>query len=243
MGLICVEGIDGSGKSSLIEKLAYELGNRGFSNDVIHFPNQESPYGRMIYGHLNGLRTIPSDIFQGLYTLDMYYNHDRIKEMLEDNDVVILDRWYYSTLAYSKYYGTQEVVEKVICQLAEPDLTFLLDTPVIVSAKRFAGKEQDKHESDLRLLNEVREEYLKLAKKHLFVVVDCGVCASALADVVADKCKQVAKAKLAADCRNCGNHNRIIGGMMMWCRFEKEKHKLCMKSGFCFWEPISEVTE
>jgi len=43
-------------------------------------------------------------------------------------------------------------------------------------------------------------------------------------------------------CRSCSNKdNDILGNI--WCSFDREKQKFCIKSDYCFWEPIPEVTE
>lgn len=102
----------------------------------------------------------------------MYDKQQHIKHSTKYYDVIILDRWYYSTLAYSKFYKTQEVIENISYSLLMPDITFLLDTPLNVLSKRFEGKDKDKHESNIELLKIVKDEYLNLANVHNFVVLD-----------------------------------------------------------------------
>ena len=169
--LICIEGIDGSGKSTVIESFRRLLDKDNITNAVIHFPNEESYYGKIIYDHLEGRRTIPSDIFQGLYTLDMYSNQELIKEMLSSYDVVILDRWFYSTLAYGKYYGTHDITSLTINGLLKPDLTFLIAGSAGTSIRRFDSKEKDRHEANGNLLYVVAQAYRDLAKEYGMSVI------------------------------------------------------------------------
>ena len=185
--IICVEGIDGSGKSSVIEKITNELDKRDLTTKVIHFPNEEAYFGKIIYDHLNGKREIPSDIFQALYIMDMYDKQQNIKQSTKYYDVVILDRWYFSTLAYSKYYRTQEIIENISYSLLMPDITFLLDTPLNALLKRLKGKNKDKYEANIELLKAAKDEYLNLANVHKFVVVDSTLAITSIAKEIVNQ--------------------------------------------------------
>jgi dTMP kinase len=169
--LVCFEGIDGAGKSSLIKLFRDYLYNQNIYNKYLHFPNDQSYYGKIIYDKLNGRREIPDDIFQSLYVLDFYYNQDIINYMLKTTDIVILDRYYYSTLAYSNYYGNIFAIAGIIGQLIEPQITFYLKIPAEIAISRLQNiDKKDKHESNIELLNKTLEGYDLFDKN--FIVLD-----------------------------------------------------------------------
>jgi len=147
------------------------LYNQGFYNKYLHFPNNQSYYGKIIYDKLNGKREIPDDIFQGLYVLDFYYNQNVINHLLKLSDVLILDRYYYSTLAYSNYYGNIFAISGIIDQLIKPQITFYLRIPAEIAIKRLQNiNKKDKHESNVELLNKTLEGYDLFSKN--FIVLD-----------------------------------------------------------------------
>jgi thymidylate kinase len=149
-----------------LNKEKYRCGN-------LHFPNKISYYGQIIYDKLNGKREIPDDIFQGLYVLDFYDYQGFINHLLKIKDVVILDRYFYSTLAYSNYYNTFFEIEKVIGQLKEPDLVFYLKIPAEIAIKRLEGiNKKDEHESNVELLTKTLEGYDKISKAYNFIILD-----------------------------------------------------------------------
>jgi len=171
--LICFEGIDGAGKSRLIKEFKEYLNNKNIKCSKLHFPNEISPYGKIIYDKLYGKRKISNDIFQGLYVLDFYYSQKLINYLLEINDIVILDRYFYSTLAYSNYYETVYDIEDTINQLKQPDLIFYLKVSVEVAINRLQKiNKKDQHESNIELLQKTLEGYDNISKAYNFIVLD-----------------------------------------------------------------------
>ena len=237
--LICIEGIDGSGKSTVIESFRRLLDKDNTSNAVIHFPNEQSYYGKIIYDHLNGKREIPSDIFQGLYTLDMYSNQELIKEMLSSYDVVILDRWFYSTLAYAKYYSTQEIVESVINGLLKPDLAFLIDGSAGTAINRLDGKDKDKHEVNSNLLYIVAQAYRDMADEYGMVIIAGDLKVNQTVNRIytrytdlKEKDKHIIAPTLELGCRTC-DHGQNGG-----CYYSSGIELACKRNGYSRWKQI-----
>ena len=174
--LICFEGIDGAGKSSLIDNFTHYLMKREIYCAKMHFPNKNSYYGKIIYDKLNGKREIPNDIFQGLYVLDFYNGQDWINFYSDDaewKNVLILDRYFYSTLAYSNYYGTTDIIKDTIDQLKRPDLIFYLRIPPEVAIDRLQKiNKKDEHESNIELLKETLDGYDNISELYEFNVLD-----------------------------------------------------------------------
>ena len=56
---------------------------------------------------------------------------------MKDRDFIILDRYYYSSIAYQGALGLdEEWIEKINSYFPKPDLTILLDLPVEIALYR-----------------------------------------------------------------------------------------------------------
>ncbi|MDV3148704.1 MAG: dTMP kinase [Pigeon pea little leaf phytoplasma] len=157
MKLIVFEGLDGSGKTTLINALQQKLNH----NNIKHH----------IYQGL-GSSTIGSIIrhlflnFHQVHFFTRFYlsianmaqiQTELIQPLLAKNELVILDRWLGSTYAYQLYpfltKGTKHHFLKTIFDISQeellikPDLTIFLDLEPHLSKER---KQQQKgHQNDL----------------------------------------------------------------------------------------------
>jgi dTMP kinase len=127
--LIVFEGIDGSGKSTQAEILLKRLREKGV--DAVYF--REPSKGK--WGRRIKKKALYPDSLTAEQELDLFLKDRRenvaknLKPALKKKRVVILDRYYYSTIAYQ---GAKGIDEKLIRRLneefaVEPDLVFILD--------------------------------------------------------------------------------------------------------------------
>ena len=89
--------------------------------------------------------------------------------------VVIINRYTPSNLAYGIAHGlSANWLERLEMDLPKPDLVLILNVSPRVSFER---KRQllDVHEENLPYLREVRDAYLRLARKHGWKIID-GEC-------------------------------------------------------------------
>jgi dTMP kinase len=149
--LIVIEGLDGSGKRTLTEALAGQWRSAGRTVATMAFPRygvdvhadlvQDALYGRL--GDLADSVYGPAVLF----ALDRRAAAAQIRELLEDNDLVLLDRYVTSNAAYgSARLGGPEldtgfadwVLELEIERFGVPlpDRQILLATPLEVAAER-----------------------------------------------------------------------------------------------------------
>lgn len=101
---ICIEGVDGCGKTTFTNYLEKFLTTIGIKVKRYDFPSPNNGVGRFIIdakksGSGTNLSTLPSDLVTSLFTLD------RINEVQnnphgDDCDVVLLCRSYYSNFIY-----------------------------------------------------------------------------------------------------------------------------------------------
>src|ERR1700680_1061074 len=101
--LIALEGIDGSGKRTQLDLLAYELDARGLATLRISFPRYESSFGKLVARYLNGevgsLETVDPHLSALLYAGDRLEAKEEIESALSAGKIVLADRYIGSNLA------------------------------------------------------------------------------------------------------------------------------------------------
>ena len=153
--LIVFEGIDGSGKTTQAELLMKNLKKRGV--DSIYF--QEPSKGK--WGHLIKRKALIADSLSpreelALFQKDREDNVERnLKPALQQKKVVILDRYYFSTMAYQGARGINpERIRKDNEKFAvKPDMVFILDVQASKGLKRI----EDRKKKDMLF---EKEDYL-----------------------------------------------------------------------------------
>lgn len=188
--LIAIEGIDGAGKGTQAGRLVSALREMGLRVDTLQFPRYSSTtFGSAIGDFLNGkfgsLNEVHPQLAAVLYAGDRFESRELLMRLIEDNDVVVLDRFVGSNLAHqsAKLDGEArtalvEWIEKIeygVFQLPRPTLTILIDMSSQMSrelvsrkaARDYTEQEADLQESDLPYLERVRRCYLALAHSRL----------------------------------------------------------------------------
>ncbi|WP_297887198.1 dTMP kinase [Sulfurihydrogenibium sp.] len=182
MGIfITFEGIEGSGKSTQAKKL-YDY----FIKNSIKAHLTKEPGGTRIGQKIREILLSHWDEKFPPFAELLLYEADRnihinnvIKPLLQQNYIVVCDRFYDSTTAYQHYargidYNLVELLNKTVTEGVKPDITFLLDLPVEEAFKRL-NRQKDRLESEgLEFHKKVREGFLKIAEKERerFVVLD-----------------------------------------------------------------------
>lgn len=177
---ITFEGIDGSGKTTQLHRLA-DYARHTYDVEVITTREPGgSAVGRLIRDILLGDTGRDTEIDP--YTQVMLFAADRVAHMehvikpaLQSGAWVFCDRWEDSTRAYQGA-GNQlttsaedaDYVESLITMARRdilPDATFLLDIPAELSAARVTGRGATKdrfEQQDLTFRQRVRDAYLQL---------------------------------------------------------------------------------
>ena len=175
--LVTLEGIDKSGKSSLVSNLQEWIGDVE-ALEVSKEPS-EGVYGRYLRKELaSDSDPTVSDFF--MFCADRYdHCHSLIGPSLEKGKTVITDRYQLSTYAYQAPVLEPFVDEPIgfIDEtldnfVIEPDLTILIDIPVDVALER-VGDDTEKYEKR-DSLERAREIYLQEAEKRDYVEVIDG---------------------------------------------------------------------
>ena len=171
--LLTFEGVEGSGKSTQVERLAVHLRGLGLSVLV-----SREPGGTDIGERIRAVLLDPdAAAMDGRTELFLYLasrnQHVREKLMpaLRAGTVIILDRFSESSLAYQG--GGRELGERVVSRLNKlataglrPDLTILVDLPVEVGRRRKEGSRLDRLERErVEFHQRVRDSYIRLARR------------------------------------------------------------------------------
>ena len=186
---ICVEGIEGSGKSTLVSGLVGRLQSAGVA--VI---STREPGGTPLGDRLRAVFVEPGLVIGPLAEAFVVnasraqHVDDVIEPALRDGTWVVCDRFASATLAYQGYgRGAKLAMLQGLADAATrgrlPDVTFLIDVTVDLSRARVAARARTRGEEIDRLEREdaafherVRDGYLELARADAtFVVLDGGL--------------------------------------------------------------------
>ncbi|MGC2288896.1 MAG: dTMP kinase [Thermoplasmata archaeon] len=170
--LVAIEGIDGSGKTTLQRALAEQWRGRGLRVLELQEPSR-GPTGqkaRRISGQDPWTAAVA-------FTDDRRHQRGRIERALERGTVVLQDRSFYSTLAYQ---GTalppgrrRELARIQLGATVVPDRVILLVLPVSLSESRIHRRGPDREPMEQReVLRRASRAYRRFARRPGWVVLD-----------------------------------------------------------------------
>ncbi len=165
---IVFEGIDGSGKSTQVERLAKRL-KPGRRRVHTTFEPTEGPIGSLIRQMLKG--TLASDqrtiatLFAADRTDHLVNSKNGIAAKVQNGAVVLCDRYYFSSYAYHAPHVDMEWViqtNAVNAGILRPDLTIFIDVDPEKCFNRIAAsRKQFELYENVEMLKKVREFYFK----------------------------------------------------------------------------------
>ncbi len=172
MGLfITIEGGEGAGKSTLIEKLYNYLTLEEKREVVKTFEPGATPLGKRIRELLLDQETIAitprAELL--LFLGDRAHHVETvIRPALNEGKIVLCDRFTDSSLAYQGGARAIDNLEE-ICFFATagvtPDISFFLDLDPLIAFERLKRKKDRLEKEKIDFHKKVREEYLRIAKK------------------------------------------------------------------------------
>lgn len=194
--LIVIEGLDGSGKSTQLERLPGLLAQRGIASKTISFPDYDDPSSTLVRMYLGGefggtvdaVNAYAASIF---YAADRYASYKRHwGAYYEAGGLVLAGRYVSSNAVHQAAKLPREEWEGYLSWLYDleynktaipkPDLVLFLDMPPEVSqqllAGRYAGDEskKDLHERDRVYQQHCREAALFAAAYSGWQVIPCA---------------------------------------------------------------------
>ena len=148
---ITFEGLDGSGKSTQLEKLARSLRAHGLSVTITREPGGTTAGEKirevLLHSATSGLSPLTEMAL--MFASRAQHIHEVILPALAEGRIVLCDRFTDSTEAYQgggRKLGTNAVLQmhEILCGNLQPDLTLLLDNEVAFSVER-ARRRNQKH--------------------------------------------------------------------------------------------------
>ncbi len=182
--LIAFEGIDGSGKTTQAELLSKRLSENGLRNVILREPGgtRLGEGVRDLLLHRTDLRINPAAEFLLFSASRAQLIREKVVPLLEQDTLVILDRYYYSSIAYQGF-GREipiediETVSRFATQNLAPDIVFLVNLEIEAALRRRleAGRGADRMENtERKFFENVIQGFSFCAEKEpdRFVIVD-----------------------------------------------------------------------
>jgi dTMP kinase len=153
---IVLEGIDGSGTTTQLDRLARHLEARGRRVHPTREPSA-GPVGRLLREILLGGHRRPDGAAVDGLAMALLFAADRrdhltreIEPALAAGADVVSDRYLLSSLAYQAQEAERDWVAGLARDVRVPDLTLLLDVPIAVAAarRRAAGRPDERYDAD-----------------------------------------------------------------------------------------------
>ena len=169
---ICIEGLDASGKTTHAHRLVRNLRRKGFDAVYTTEPSR-GEIGRFIRTYiLQRKRRVPSVVEALLFAVDRVDHVEKeIKPALENEKIVVSDRYVYSSLAYQGAAGLDlKWIEEINRLALPPDLAIYIDVPPEAVVKRIRRKKSVMER--LETQRKVRKVYMKFVKNGKLVSVD-----------------------------------------------------------------------
>ena len=171
--LIDLEGIDGCGKSTQSKFLMEKFEENNEKSIILKEPTS-GKYGKKLWEMLSGKREATTEQILDLFVMDRKEHVDnKINPALKEGKIVLMDRYYYSTMAYQAAAGIDvNRIRKDNEFAPKPNIVLIFDLPADLAMKRVKGHsvadvfEKEEH------LEKVREAYLNLKDDPLVRIID-----------------------------------------------------------------------
>jgi dTMP kinase len=186
---ITFEGVEGSGKTSQIQRLKKYLTQKGIPCKVTREPGG-CPIGEKVRKILldpDHREMVPATELLLYEAARVQHVKEVLKPLLKKRGIILCDRFCDATLAYQGYGRRIDLewidrLNRLSSQGIKPDVTFLLDCPSVVgltrALKRNRTLKQEREErferEEIQFHRRVRKGYLAIARKepHRVKVID-----------------------------------------------------------------------
>ncbi len=175
--LLAIEGIDGAGKGTLCRELLARANAAGVRAATLSFPRYEQTQfsdliGRYLRGEMGEIDQVPVRYTALLYGGDRFESRDQLLDLIAAHDLVILDRYVASNIAYNAAKVAEderaeliawiEQLEYGLFSLPRPDLTLLLATSTALADRLVGQKAARSYTEDTRDLHEANRDFLSI---------------------------------------------------------------------------------
>ncbi len=170
--LIAIEGIDGAGKRTLCSFMKKYMESQEYEVIQFEYPDYSSIWGKIIEEYLHHKIELSINEQFFTYFIDILKDQDKISDLLRKGNIVIMDRYFSSTLAFqcAKGFDFQSALSIIrTMHVIEPDLTLFIQIPPGLALERKFNQKKslDRHEKDRKLLEEVDNIYEKMHSEEI----------------------------------------------------------------------------
>lgn len=196
--LFVIDGTDGSGKQTQLQKLKERFDKEGIDYRAVSFPNYDSASSSLVKMYLNGdfgkdAQDISPYIASTFYAADRYATFKKdLEEYYNNGGIILADRYTTSNMVHQagkikddkereKFLNWLWDFEFNLYKLPVPTKVFFLNMPIEYSKKLMENREnkitheekKDIHESNMEHLKEAYIEACKLVKKYDWCEIYC----------------------------------------------------------------------
>jgi dTMP kinase len=171
---IVIEGIDGTGKSTQAKMLKQALEAVGQVVILDREPS-DGPYGKILRESATTGRLSPQEELDLFHKDRKHHLEEIILPALKRGETVILDRYYFSTMAYQGQRGfdPREIRTTNLSFAPNPDILFILDLPVDQARERIGVRGDTTNQFEEReALQYCRDTFLSVSHEKFAHVID-----------------------------------------------------------------------
>lgn len=180
---IVFEGIDGSGKSTQIQNVSRLLAERGV-NVYTTFEPTDGPVGKLIRQMLTGKVKVDQRTIASLFAADrtdhLTHEINGMKKKVDQGEIVLCDRYYFSSYAYHAQHVDLEWViqaNALNARMLRPDVTVFIDVDPAVCFERIQKSRSDLEMYEkIDIMTKVRQNYFnafdRLKDEENVVIID-----------------------------------------------------------------------
>ena len=185
--VVALEGLDGSGKRTQARHLKARVERAGGTAEILSFPRyRDTRFGKRIGEYLNGgfgeLERVTPYLPALLFAGDRFESLELIARAIKEKDLLILDRYTASNLAYQGARLKEEErepflswlvgIEHEVYGLPRPDLNIFFAVATDVSMSLVSRKGEREYTDKERDIHEENEDYLRRCGKVYEYLID-----------------------------------------------------------------------
>lgn len=220
--LIAIEGIDGAGKTTQVRMLRKALEGAG-EEPVVSKEPTNGQWGKIIKESATTGRLSPEKELDAFVQDRTEHVATIIGPALEAGRIVILDRYFYSSIAYqgSRGASVNEVRALMESRFPIPDAVFVLDIEPAVGIDRIANSrgEEPNHFEDRSNLSRAREIFQGMSGPNIHHINGANAPEAVHAEIVTRFIDGPLKSKLCAKSYGCDNQFDCTFRITKTCRW------------------------
>lgn len=173
---IVIEGIDGTGKSTQAKRLADHFRSLGKTVTLSREPT-DGPWGTLLRNSAETGRLSPEEEVATFLKDRKQHVEEVISPALANGETVILDRYYFSMMAYqgARGFDPQQIRKDNEAFAPAPDILLILDLDIETALERIGSRGDTANEFEQREnLCRCREIFLSLKDEPFTKLIDAN---------------------------------------------------------------------